>query len=617
MGYKTYSLKEDGLYVEDWGGEEGVMTFGEEKLIKSHPNMAAGKKYDSASPISAQSLGYDIWNEVRKSEDKLIQMTGGRGTTTLEEDPLLEAGTAAKMIEREKHAGETQLTGEDAYREPDEKVTQQEIPKKEPDPWTPPLPEALLGQSEKVREKLKQIVSWQLAGSLGFDQWLLWKEADDEGMSTELTGIVDNRTQAYFDSYADGTWDYEKILDIHSNTFETWKIYRDDFFKDQGVKGKFEERTKDDIIKDYTGAGWNPFNLQGGSKNDLIDELLNWYKTNPATKDYNNQHLFDAMQADLNYINQHQGLNEENLFSIGPDGADGELLYFKIFGSGRGKITLDGTEQTVQDQPTPFRAGYDQTGWSDIYETHMRKQVGISSPSLWQHAMNQGIGNDPLQRTIYSQFQLQGTHDDYWAGDLTGSLLKQDTGGLLVTPGKEFVKASPDRNPYDEFLQTYRPVEGTQLTDTIGQVISTITKESWEGYMPGRGGKGDYSDEELRNFRWRENYLDGPNSEQHQKSLAALPIMQATPLALRAETSNMLEYLHTAWKSNPNRDVKEGWLEYVHKNNYFGMIPDERKDVGSQPSKSNYMERLEKIEADKDKNQSKDYSQDYDFEAWA
>ena len=213
--------------------------------------------------------------------------------------------------------------------------------------------------------------------------------------------------------------------------------------------------------------------------------------------------------------------------------------------------------------------------------------------------------------------RLQGTHDDYWAGDLTGSLLKQDTGGLLVTPGKEFVKASPDRNPYDEFLQTYRPVEGTQLTDTIGQVISTITKESWEGYMPGRGGKGDYSDEELRNFRWRENYLDGPNSEQHQKSLAALPIMQATPLALRAETSNMLEYLHTAWKSNPNRDVKEGWLEYVHKNNYFGMIPDERKDVGSQPSKSNYMERLEKIEADKDKNQSKDYSQDYDFEAWA
>ena len=57
MGFKTYSLKEDGIYVEDWGGEEGVMTFGEEKLIKSHPDMAAGKKYDSTSPLTAYSLG--------------------------------------------------------------------------------------------------------------------------------------------------------------------------------------------------------------------------------------------------------------------------------------------------------------------------------------------------------------------------------------------------------------------------------------------------------------------------------------------------------------------------------------------------------------------------------
>ena len=620
MGYKTYSFKEDGIYREDWGGEEGVMNYesmydeqaswgyggGEQKIINSHPDMAAGKKYDSTSPLTAYSFGLKILEEVQKSQDKLIQMTGGG--VPLEEEPELEAETAAKIV---SGIVGKDITGEEIEEPTDEKVIQQEVEKEEPSARVPGG-----DWNAEIWKKLRQIVSWTLGyGENEFDRYLVWKEADDEGMVTSDTQYVDQKTDEYFKLWEDKKWSRNYVLRMHEDTFTKWEARRDDYFKDQGVHGKFEQRTKDDIITDYTGGSRWDFNLQGGSKNDFLDELLNWYKTNPETKDYDNQHLFDAIGADLSYINNWQGLKEENLWSIGPDGPDGELLYFKIFGSGRGKITLDDTERTVQDQVTPFKAGYNQTGWSDIYETHMRKQVGISSPSLWQHAMNQGLGNDPLQRTIYSQFQLQGRQDDPWAGDLTGSLLKQDMAGGLSLPGTEYSEVSPNRNPYDEFLQNYRPMEGTELTDTIGQVISTITNESWEGYQPGRGGKGDYSDEELRNFRWRDNYLDGPNSEQHQKSLAALPIMQATPLALRAETSNMLEYLHTAWKSDPNRDVKEGWLEYVHKNNYFGMIP---KDTGSQPQSMlrDWEEEEKYYTKAPPSSEGRDYTPSYGFESW-
>ena len=48
--------------------------------------------------------------------------------------------------------------------------------------------------------------------------------------------------------------------------------------------------------------------------------------------------------------------------------------------------------------------------------------------------------------------------------------------------------------------------------------------------------------------------------------------MQETPALLRSETSAILKRMHDRWQANPNKDPNEGWLEFVDRNNYFGMI---------------------------------------------
>ena len=627
MSIKRYSVKEDGLYTDtvtstytqsatrDWEEEEyWSIAYGrEKKLIDSHPNMEAGKKFDSASPVHASTIGIKIFDEIEKSQDKFTQMIEPSDADVVKQAMQNWAGQFDQATQEEIQKSEI-------YQD-----TQ-----KEPDPYTPFPDYTVLNKmklDEEVQGKLKQIVSWQLAGSLGFDQYLLWKEADDEDMSTELTDIVDNRAQAYFDSYADGTWDYEKVLDIHNNTFETWKIYRHDYFRDQGGQQEEQQqgRDKQDILDDYTGEGWNPFNVQSKpiDKPAFLDELINWYQTTEHTKGYSQQELFDAVKNDLNVINHHEGLKAYNIWVL--DGDDGDDLYFKVFGIRKG---AEG-DSPADFKTLRFTGSYQQAGWSDIYETFMRNKVGLSNPSLWEHSMSQGIGGDPLQRIIYSQYNLQATEDDPWRGDLTGSLVKDDGAGGTITPGKMYGKDNYEisgENPYDKFLQGYRPLQGDNLINTIGEVINVINQEDWQTYKPERqsGEDNKYTDIELRDFRWRDRYMDdSSHAEQHQESLAALPIMQATPLALRGETSNILNNLHTAWKTDPNRDTSEGWLQYVHRNNYFGMIP---KDIGSQPSKSNYMERLQKAEeeADRDKyfqqeKKLKDSSQapSYEFEPWA
>ena len=63
--------------------------------------------------------------------------------------------------------------------------------------------------------------------------------------------------------------------------------------------------------------------------------------------------------------------------------------------------------------------------------------------------------------------------------------------------------------------------------------------------------------------------------------------MQKTPVTLQNETSSILKRLHDQWVANPNTDRDEGWLQYVVRNNYFGMIGDVTQyatpsmDVGS------------------------------------
>ena len=92
-----------------------------------------------------------------------------------------------------------------------------------------------------------------------------------------------------------------------------------------------------------------------------------------------------------------------------------------------------------------------------------------------------------------------------------------------------------------------------------------------------QSGNTTYSERDLRNFRWRDRFLYDSKADQNQQALAALPIMDSSPLALRSETSSILQRLHDRWAASPNRNTEESWLEYVDRNNYFGMIDRPQK----------------------------------------
>ena len=217
--------------------------------------------------------------------------------------------------------------------------------------------------------------------------------------------------------------------------------------------------------------------------------------------------------------------------------------------------------------------GYNTASWSNIYRSFLDKTLG-SSPQAYQYAEQQGLGNDPLQRRVHTQFLLQATEEDPWAGDLTGDTLRSDG----VTPGKVYSGIGDEhdtsRNPYAEFLEGYTPYTGDRLLSTVKDVISTMKtfKTNFD-----HTGNTTYSDRDLRDFRWRDRFLYDSKADQNQQALAALPIMDSSPLALRSETSSILQRLHDRWAASPNRNTEESWLEYVDRNNYFGMIDRPQK----------------------------------------
>ena len=220
--------------------------------------------------------------------------------------------------------------------------------------------------------------------------------------------------------------------------------------------------------------------------------------------------------------------------------------------------------------------GYNTASWNNIYRSFLDKTLG-GSPTAYSYAAKQGVGGDPLQRSAYTQFLLQATEEDPWAGNLTGDTLRSD--GL--TPGRVYSgigdEADPTKNPYADFLSGYTPFSGSKLTNTVRDVIDTMKtfKTDFD-----QSGNTTYSDRDLRNFRWRDRFLYDSKADQNQQALAALPIMEDTPIALRDETSSILGRLHRRWSASPNRNTEESWLEYVDRNNYFGMIDKAKVSSG-------------------------------------
>ncbi len=343
MGIRRYGIHSSGIRSEDFGGEGGVERYSisyediladddlgdpsgyNSKNVINFPDESTfDQEYNSSSPAMASTIGDSIITEVKESQDRLTKFV----------EPT-DAEIVAKAMRgwKESFDEATQATIEksDIYQD-----TQRE----DYDPFVPPQPYGGLNRDNDVLKMMKQITSWQLADSLGFDEYLLWKQADDEGLTTELTGIVDQNTQAYFESYKDGTWDYNTVVGIRDDAFNVWEQNKLDWENDMGISGKYSGRSKEDIIKDYRGDGI--FNLAGGNKEEFMDELVNWYRVNKPK--YNNEQLFDAVLSDFRDMNPK--LSDNDAWTI--DGVDGDELYHKIYGIQRGsRESVEGDTENV------------------------------------------------------------------------------------------------------------------------------------------------------------------------------------------------------------------------------------------------------------------------------
>ena len=219
-------------------------------------------------------------------------------------------------------------------------------------------------------------------------------------------------------------------------------------------------------------------------------------------------------------------------------------------------------------------SSYSSVPWNPIYKDFLNKNFGAGNPIL-QYWNQQGLSNDPLQRSVYTQFLLQATEDDPWGGQLEGGPVIGGQPGGRIYAGLD---ADPNSNAFNNFLEGYKPLEGKELQEKIQGVLQTlrVPEDDWIDYESEK--EETYTPEQLRDYRWRNRFGVSTQSSSNQEALAALPIMQQTPALLRNETATILKSLHDRWQANPGRNPNEGWLEFVVRNNYFGMIQEQERE---------------------------------------
>ena len=179
---------------------------------------------------------------------------------------------------------------------------------------------------------------------------------------------------------------------------------------------------------------------------------------------------------------------------------------------------------------------------------------------------SEGLSNDPLKRTVFTQFLLDGTYGDTNRQALYG-LSPDQLGGV----SEQERYGIGEGNPYADYLKSYKAFTPGRTVGLIHDVIRTLQSDIvWAG---GDAVKG-YSPEQIRGFRWLERFGSGTNAIQNQQALAAMPIMRATPALLQDETSRILNMLYQRWQADPDKDDNIGWLEHVYDNRFFGLAGD-------------------------------------------
>ena len=210
------------------------------------------------------------------------------------------------------------------------------------------------------------------------------------------------------------------------------------------------------------------------------------------------------------------------------------------------------------------QVSYAQTPWAYIYGDFINQTVGLGgNPAIYQHMRSEGLSNDPLKRTIFTQFLLDGTYGDTNRQALYG-----------IAPGTELPVdhvenyAIGEGNPYADYLKSYRAFTPGRTVGLIYDVIDALKNDRvWQSGA-------EFTPQQIREFRWEERFGTSPNAIQNQQALAALPIMRATPALLQDETSRILNMLYQRWQADPDKDDNIGWLEHVYKNKFFGLAGD-------------------------------------------
>lgn len=241
-------------------------------------------------------------------------------------------------------------------------------------------------------------------------------------------------------------------------------------------------------------------------------------------------------------------------------------------------ITDQDLSTTTDDETLTTFNRYRDLPWHTVYSEFIRTLPGLTSPVAFDYMRKES----PLH---YVQFLLDGGYDDPIDTSTHTPVAGAPDGRIFGTPDK-------DENPYAEFLSDYRPLGPSSLVDKIGNVIKALRDTDWDNPEETYDTKkiGQYTPEELRKFRWNFRFQEGRNASKNQEALAALPIITGTSAVLREETEHILDRMHQRWLADPNRK-EDSWLEFVHENNYFGMIPEgrgSRSGEGDVPSQDTY-----------------------------
>ena len=168
--------------------------------------------------------------------------------------------------------------------------------------------------------------------------------------------------------------------------------------------------------------------------------------------------------------------------------------------------------------------------------------------NIYQNIIDRNFMGNPMQRR-FAESREQEVFMDYL---VSGSDAKEG------------------ENPFAEFMEDYKPSSASNMLGNVKNIISSLKTD----VNPSK------TEQELRwdQIFGREGYTTGNynvSAEQAQHQLASSAILKDTPLLLKNETAAILDRLYNRWITDPNTNPDESWLEFVDRNNYFGMISEQ------------------------------------------